>query len=283
MMTKIEKTNSINEEDFMNNQEHILVTADIQYVKTKFSKIVNIIFIIIVALSLVVGLAVGTYTYHSDGGETVYGRSYPAHDDLYIGWFGLDFYEDSEGWEDMHYFGEKYTYWGSTEEMYIENIIIVAALYIILFCLPAVITAIFKHGCKITALTITESQVYGSYNNFLFKKNLKMPIEKVDNLTTISGIIDKLRSGVTLGVCSASGVIKLHFVQNADEVIAATISRIEEIKEKEKRKMATIQSVVSTSVSSVSEKLKELELMKEQDLISEDEYNKKREEILEKM
>ena len=265
----------------MEEQEHIIATADIRYVKTKIAIIVKIVFLVIVALSLIIGLAVGSYSYHSDGGETIYGNSYPAHDDLFIGWYGVDFYEDSQGWEDMYFYGENYTYWGSNEETNVVNIILVIVLYIFLFSLPAIITLLFKRGSKVTALIITDSQVYGSYNNFLFKKNLKMPIEKVDNLTTISGLLDKFRSGVTLGVCSASGIIKIHFVQNADEVVSAAIGRIEEIKEKKTRTAA--HSVVVASDSSVSEKLKELALMKEQELITEEEYNKKREEILAKM
>lgn len=264
----------------MDNQEHILATADIRYVKTKVAKITTIVFFVIVVLSLVIGLMSGTWFYHSDGGETIYGDSYPAHDNLSIGWFGVDFYEDSEHWEDSYLLGR---YWESTEETYVENIILVTFIYIVLFSLPGIITAIFKHECKVTSLTITDSQVYGSYNNFLFKKSLKMPIEKVDNLTTISGLMDKFRSGVTLGVCSASGIIKLHFVQNADEVIAAAIGRIEEIKEKEKRARVVAQPVAPAAAPSVSDKLKDLALMKEQGLITEDEFNKKREEILSKM
>lgn len=269
----------------MDTHEHILATADIRYVKTKLAKITTIVFLVVVALSLVIGITSATYSGHSDGGKVInpasdlYGQSYPAHDYVHIGWFGLEFYEDDQGWESS-YFG---SYWGHTVETYVENIIIVIVIYAILFSLPAIVAAIFKHECKVTALTVTDSQVYGSYNNFLFKKSLKMPIEKVDNLTTISGLMDKFRSGVTLGVCSASGIIKLHFVQNADDVIAAAIGRIEEIKEKEKRARVVAQPVAPAAVPSVSDKLKDLALMKEQGLITEDEFNKKREEILSKM
>ena len=43
------------------------------------------------------------------------------------------------------------------------------------------------------------------------------------------------------------------------------------------------QPVAPAAAPSVSDKLKDLELMKEQGLITEDEFNKKREEILSKM
>ena len=46
----------------MDNQEHILVTADIRYVKTKLAKITTIVFFVIVVLSLVIGLKSGTWS-----------------------------------------------------------------------------------------------------------------------------------------------------------------------------------------------------------------------------
>ena len=260
----------------MNSQERILATANIRYVKTKLSHIVTIVFLLIVVFSLIIGMKFGSYSYHSYGGTTISGESYPAHDNTYIGWFDLEFYENSYGWWPTM---RSTSYWGHTEETYVKNIILVIVIYVVLFSLPLIVTAIFKHECKTTVLTITDSQVYGSYNNFLFKRSLKMPIEKVDNLTTISGLMDKLCSGVTLGICSASGIIKLHFVQNADEVINATIDRIKEIKAKEKDERASAPVIAS----SASEKLNELTLMKEQGLITENEYNQKRKEILAKI
>ena len=156
-------------------------------------------------------------------------------------------------------------------------------MFLLLLGAPFYIDAIHKRQCKNTALTISESKVYGSYNSFLFKKSLEMPIEKVDNLTTISGLMDKLRTGVTLGVCSASGVIKIHFVQNAEEVISAAMNRIDEIKEKEKRSRAVVAQATANAPASTSDKLKDLLAMKESGLITEEEFTKKREEILSNM
>ena len=92
----------------------------------------------------------------------------------------------------------------------------------------------------------------------------------------------KLRTGVTLGVCSASGVIKIHFVQNAEEVISAAMNRIDEIKEKEKRSRVVAQATANAPAST-SDKLKDLLAMKESGLITEEEFTKKREEILSNM
>lgn len=265
----------------MESYEQILATAETRYVKTKLARMVTIVYLVVVVLSLIIGIASATSYYHTDAGTDIYGQYDPARDDIRFGWFGISFYENYDEYK-YSYFLEAHR-WYHIEETYVENVILVVFIYAVLFSTPTIVDKILNRECKATALTITNSQVYGSYNNFLFKKSLKMPIEKIDNLTTISGLMDKFRSGVTLGICSASGIVKLHFVQNADEVITATIGRIEEIKEKEKRARVIAQPVVSTGAPSIPDKMKELALMKEQGFITEEEFNKKREELLSRM
>lgn len=263
----------------METQERILAKADIRKISNKKRKIVKIVYLVIVAASLIIGIISGTHTYHSESGTSVSGNTWPAHDNKYVGWFGVNFSYEGETWKDA---GFGYTYWGDDSETHTGNIIWVSAMYIILLTAPLYIDVIHKRQCKNTALTLSESKIFGSYNNFLFKKSLEIPIEKVDNLTTASGLMDKLRSGVTLGICSASGVIKLHFVQNAENFVSAVMNRIDEIKEKEKRFRVVAQTTAKSSVSA-SDKLKDLLAMKESGLITDEEFSKKREEILTKM
>ena len=268
----------------MENQEHILVKADVRRIANKKRKIILIVYSAIVAVSLIIGFISGTHTYHVEGGEVtnpysdVYGRSYPAYNTTWVGWFRFHFLSESEGWLKTWY-GYK---WGDTSEVYTGNIIGISAMYLILLVAPVCTTAIHKRQCKNTALAISESKIFGSYNSFILKKNLEMPIEKVDNLTTFSGLMDKLRTGVTLGICSASGVIKIHFVQNADEVISAAMNRNDASTEKEKRSRVVTQ-MAATSLASTSDKLKDLLAMKESGLITDDEFTKKREELLSNM
>ena len=267
----------------MEAQERVLAKADIRKVSNKKRKIIKIVYLIVIAASLIIGIISGTRTGHSDGGsKTDWGATVPAYDYKYVRWFGVDFSYEGEGWQKQIVFGNVRQVWEPESRIYVDNIIWVSAMYIILLAAPFCIDVIHRRQRKITALTISESKVYGSYNSFLFKKSLEMPIEKVDNLTTISGLLDKLRTGVTLGVCSASGVIKIHFVQNAGEVISAAMNRIDEIKEKEKRSRVIAQTTATAAVST-SDKLKDLLAMKESGLITDEEFTKKREEILSSM
>lgn len=164
-----------------------------------------------------------------------------------------------------------YALWFGNE----EEALLFFAILIVLFVIPTCIRAIWKSRCKKTALYVSESYVYGTYSGFLTKKSLKMPIEKVDNLTNSSNLFDKLRSGTTIGVCSASGIIRFHFVHNAEEVISAAMNRINELK-------TTPKTATAPNVST-SDKIKELLSLKESGLITEEEFTAKKDELLSKM
>lgn len=271
----------------METQEHILAKAEIKKVSNKKRKIIKIVYLVFVAALLIIGLVSGgsCIAHHMKGGTNIYGEDYPDYDWTYISWFDVYLYEYHSEVLISSYTHPKVRF------SYIEfdyttakrgNIIWVSGMFLILLGAPFYIDAIHKRQCKNTALTISESKVYGSYNSFLFKKSLEMPIDKIDNLTTISGLMDKLRTGVTLGICSTSGVIKIHFVHNAEEVVSAAMKRIDEIKEKEKSSHVVVQTTANAPAST-SDKLKELLALKESGLISEDEFTKKREEILSNM
>lgn len=169
--------------------------------------------------------------------------------------------------------GYPFTYSIPYTKWYIDNIIIITSIFIIVSLAPFIISAIYKRMCKNTLLFVDNEKIWGSYNSFVFKKTLQIPLEKVDNLTISHTLFDKLRTGKTLGVCSASGIIKLHFIQNAEEIVSYTMNQINELKSKNNQVHTT----------SISDKLKELANIKELGLITEDEFTKKREELLSKM
>lgn len=268
----------------MDNQESILVKADIKKVANKKRKIIKIVYLIAVIAVLIVGVIVGSGSYdgeYSESAKTLYGLPSTYYHKCF-GWFGFSFYSHYSSVRDYVYInGEKSYFYRPDTTVDGENIALVSIMFVVLICLPFCVDGIYKRQCKNTEITVSESKVYGFYNSFLFKKSLEMPIEKIDNMTARTGIADKLRSGSTLNICSSSSVIRVHFIHNADEVISATMKRIEEIKKSSKN--VVVQSFSSDNTLSVSEKLKELAQMKEQELITEDEYNKKREEIIAKI
>lgn len=158
----------------------------------------------------------------------------------------------------------------------------ISSIFILLYILPFVIKKIIELPCKFTKLTVSESSVNGVYSGFFTKKTLNMPLDKVDNLSVTNSFMDKVRSGKTLEVRTASGIIRFHFVHNAEEVVEITMRRIEELRNAKKTEQPSEYIQAGTTVST-SDKVKELLSMKESGLITEEEFLKKKEDLLSKM
>lgn len=154
--------------------------------------------------------------------------------------------------------------------------------FIVLFICPLLFRLNANRLSKITSLTITDSSVSGSYSSFIVKKTLNMPLEKINNISITNSILDKVRSGRTLALRTSSGVIRLHLVHNAEEVVEITMRRIEELSNAKKTEQPSEYIQAGTTVST-SDKVKELLLMKESGLITEEEFLKKKEDLLSKM
>lgn len=56
----------------METQERILAKADIRKVSNKKRKIIKIVYLVIVAALLIIGLISGSGSYHLDSGTTIY-------------------------------------------------------------------------------------------------------------------------------------------------------------------------------------------------------------------
>ena len=283
--------------------------ADIRRTPGKKRKLVRLIYFIAVALFLIFGLYAGyqheyfnleysgQYREFLDADvdyekEDIDNGNYDG-EEIEIEWFSITLaeynthsytYVGSILEDALGYYGaEDHWFYSPSWDVEVGGIIILIILFGVLFSIPFVFTAICKKACKNTSLAISKEQVVGSYSSLLFKKTLQMPIEKIDNLAVSSNLLDKIRTGKTLELRTASGVIKLHFVQNPQEVVDTAMKQIEDIRGKQERARIISQSVAAPVTASVSDKLQELATMKESGLITQEEFEQKRQDILGKM
>ena len=154
---------------------------------------------------------------------------------------------------------------------------------VIVFMLPVVIFLIRMFIAKRCKLELTEGQIEGQLKTTFGKKKLQIPIDHLDNVITSSGFWDKVRGGETLLLSSNSGLIKFHYVHNADEFAQAAMKRIDEVK-----KSATVPQNAPAPVQSVSggnamEKMNSLKQMLDSGLISQEDFEAKKQDILSKM
>ena len=151
------------------------------------------------------------------------------------------------------------------------------AITVIVFVLPVVIFLIRMFIAKRCKLELTEGQIEGQLKTTFGKKKLQIPIDHLDNAMTSSGFWDKIRGGETLLISSNSGLIKFHYVRNADEFAQAAMTRIEEVKK------AAPASAPSVSGSEAMEKLNSLKQMLDSGLITQEQFEQKKADILDKM
>lgn len=188
--------------------EKMLIKADIKYMP---SKVRLIVYYVLAIGAWLVGFATGNYGLYDVPGERLISR------------YGLrlDYYA-------------KFIYYKWRVHVYKhpEEILIVIAALIVLVAIPLIIRAIMKRQCAITALTVTEKGIVGSYNSFISQVSVNTPVEHIDSMTITNTLGDKLRSGKTLNIRSNFGNIRLHYVHNAEEIVQVTMKHINELKSK---------------------------------------------------
>lgn len=156
---------------------------------------------------------------------------------------------------------------------------LVIFLNILIFAIvPLIYLLINRRKRKLTELTANEKEIVGSYTGFIpiSKITLKMPIEKIDNIAAVKNFFF-LYTGKALRIASTSGVIRIPYVLNADEIVAFLSEMIE--KAKENSKVAQPERPQTDATDS----LKKLAELRDAGIITEEEFNQKKSELLGKI
>ena len=159
---------------------------------------------------------------------------------------------------------------------------LVIFLNIFIFAIvPLIYYLINRRKRKLTELTANEKEIVGSYTGFIpiSKITLKMPIEKIDNIAAVKNFFF-LYTGKALRIASTSGVIRIPYVLNADEVVAFISEMIE--KAKGNRGNAAV-SFSQNTQDNAADTLKKIADLRDAGIITEEEFEQKKREILGKM
>lgn len=148
------------------------------------------------------------------------------------------------------------------------------------------ITCLFLFFCyliinrkrKLTELTVTEKEIVGSYTAFIpfAKIMLRMPIEKIDNAAAVNSVWDFFK-GKKICISSTSGCIKIPYVANADEIVTFIFEAIEKVNGD------NISAPRASSPLGAIDNLKKLAELRDIGVITEEEFNQKKNELLEKI
>ena len=188
----------------------------------------------------------------------------------YKWWLGIDFCVYGPAW----YYDTK---WHLEPTAYIAIAIWVVVYMALIFILLQI-----RVG-KLCELTVTEREVSGAYTTVIpiFKKTLKMPIEKIDNIVVMNGLQEKLSFGKRIVISSTAGKISFPFVWNADEIVEKVLASMGRKSVQDTAISAPREE--QNSASSVIGKIKELSELKNAGIITEEEFELKKKELLGKM
>ncbi len=172
-----------------------------------------------------------------------------------------------------------YYYVGGTR-VHTGNIIWLMLIILLFISIPIILMLLWNRKRKLIDLTATDTELIGSYTAFIpiSKITLKMPIEKIDNIAIVSSVFFVF-TGKAIKISSTSGSICLPYVLNADEVV----SYIKGIINKTKKEQITGESESLNVQSDNVDKLKKLAELRNSGIITEEEFNQKKKDLLEKI
>lgn len=152
-----------------------------------------------------------------------------------------------------------------------------------LLVLSTVIFMIFlfiKKGAKKCRLELNQDGLFGEKKTFFSLQSINQPFEKVDNVYIKNGIIDKLLGGKTIAVQTASSRISLLCIENAEEFLNTTLV---ELKKYKASVASNKSSVPAGNDSDAMDALPKLKKLLDQGLITKEEFEEKRKELINKM
>ena len=167
---------------------------------------------------------------------------------------------------------------------------IVLPLDFIVFVLPILLYLLKIYTANRCSLVLTDKGLSGQRKKIFSTAQLQLPMDKIDNIMVTENILNKIDGGKTVAVRSASGLIKFPWVQNADEFVNATLAEIEKYNQSLKNVDQNLVSAISgNSVQkaqpekSATQKIKDLKELLDSGLITQDEFDAKKKDLLDKM
>ncbi len=190
---------------------------------------------------------------------------------LYLSWFIP--VERSSGWGTCNLYG----YYSEWNEYSIITVVLIILLAFILLNILLIIV-----NSKRCDLSLYDNKLKGNIKKIISSASLDLPINKIDNIMIKDGFIDKLFGGRTIEIRSASSVMKFHYIQNAQEFADLSLSHIEQYKKNASAEKAPVIAANSNNTS-IAAQIKELKELLDSEIISQEEFDAKKQELLSKM
>ena len=167
-----------------------------------------------------------------------------------------------------------------------SNTILAVIFTMAVFLLPFIIAGIIKlitnkidrHAENVSnacELYLTETQICGVLKTMFGEKELRIPLEKLDNISLRDSIVDKIIGGKKLCILSNSGTARFPYVQNSEEFMKATFEQLEKRKSKSNNNTAK-----EPEMKNAVDELKKYKELFDSGVITQEEFDAKKKQIL---
>lgn len=136
---------------------------------------------------------------------------------------------------------------------------------------------IADYNCKGRSLSLFNDFIYGTYINGY---HINIPLNSIASITSEKTLYDQFRGGETLTIRTDNRTYVYQYVHNAQEFIDKTMQLI---KRTDTETINSIPIQKSDSSDEFVDKLKKLQSIREQGLITPEEYEEKRKELVSKL
>lgn len=217
-----------------------------------------------------------------------YGEYIPESDHSYVGWYGFIFSYEGEGWVSnplySYGYGER-TVWGDDSYKSPGAVIGCICVNLALVSLPFVLDFFRKSSCKNTAVNFREDRIFGSRGLGLIKKKYDIPFESVNSVTVINSkedsfiiwLLDKFRTGKSIKIIYNAQAAVFSFIQNPNEAKDFIEGQISGFRS---GKVAEADNGSMIKTASVTENLVKLQELLDAGIITQEEFDSKKEQIL---
>lgn len=156
---------------------------------------------------------------------------------------------------------------------------IFSIIFTVLFIIFLSLT-IFSFKSRKCILELNPDGIQGKVKKLFSSKSINQPFEQIDNLYIRKNIIDIITGGKTIAISSGGSKIKFSCVANAQEFVDKTLEELKKYKESVNSKT---EKVPEASSGNAMDDLLKLKSLLDQGLITQEEFDKKRNRFIEKI
>ncbi len=153
------------------------------------------------------------------------------------------------------------------------------------FILVALVYLICNSIARRSEIILHSRGISGIRKHIFSETKLELTMDKIDSIMITTTLRDHLFGGKTIVIRSNSGKIKFPWVHNAEEFMQATLAEIEKYKKNVAQQTPAPQAPVQVveKDNSAMEKMRELKTMLDEGFITQEEFDAKKKDLLDKM